>query len=57
LSLRGDSTLALALEEHRDALASEVLAREIRSGDLTGPAHREEHALEGEHLALALRKL
>ncbi len=57
LALAGEGTLALALEEHRDALASEVLAREIRSGDLTGPAHREEHALEGEHLALALRKL
>ncbi|MEJ2667430.1 MAG: class I tRNA ligase family protein, partial [Deinococcales bacterium] len=57
LALDGEGMLALALEEHRGALASEVLAREVRTGDLTGPAHREEHELEGEHLALALRKL
>jgi len=56
LGLAAEGELARALQEHREIVAGEVLARELRLGSLEGDAYREEHDLEGSHLTLALRK-
>jgi len=56
LGLAAEGELATALEEHRQTVAAEVLATELRLGLLEGEAHREEHDLEGNHLGIALRR-
>jgi isoleucyl-tRNA synthetase len=46
-----------ALAEHRAALAAEVLALDVRDGDLEGDAFRIEAELGGGRLAIALRRV
>ncbi len=56
LALAAEGDLATALDEHRDAVAAEVLASELRLGALEGDAYRVEHDLEGSRLGIALRR-
>ena len=52
-----DEEAAGALDEHRAALAAEVLAVDVRSGDLDGDAFRIDAELGGGRLAIALRRV
>ena len=52
-----DPEAVAALEEHREALAAEVLALEVRAGDLDGEAFRIAVELGGAGLAIALRRV
>ncbi len=56
LTLAADGTLATALREHRDAIASEVLASDLTLGPAEADAYVEEHDVEGERLRLGLRR-
>ena len=52
-----DAEAAAALAEHGSVLAAEVLAREVRAGDLDGDAFRLVADLGGGRLAIALRRV
>jgi len=56
LGLEARGNLVLALAEHQAAIAAEVLASEVHLEPLPGDAHREEHEVEAEALAISLRR-
>ena len=60
LSLSGDAALLAAAEAHRDHLAGETLAVELRLGEqddaTAGADHREQAAIDGLALLIALRR-
>ena len=55
LGVETDQELAAALDEHRDHLAAEVLATEIRSNPVDGAPADAELSLDGHRVRLTLR--
>jgi isoleucyl-tRNA synthetase len=56
LGLRTDGSLARAIEEHRQTVAAEVLADELRLGPIDAAQHEETGEVEGEPIGISLRK-
>jgi isoleucyl-tRNA synthetase len=56
LSLESDGELQKALEEHKDTIMYEVLAKNVTFGSVSEPLYSEEAEVEGNTLRLSLKK-
>ncbi|HEX7003468.1 MAG TPA: isoleucine--tRNA ligase [Trueperaceae bacterium] len=57
VGLEADGQVVEALREHRETVASEVLADSLELGPIENPQHTEEGEVEGERLLIGLRKV